>query len=439
MGSEQLPLRKQGIYNNLPSFSPDIKGLTAVVTGANGISGFATMRVLLESPERWAKVWAASRKPPPQEMMALLTPDQRSRVEHVAVDFLSKPEDIAKELKDKGVKADHVFFYSYLQPRPDPGQPPWSNAQQLVDTNTALLRNFTEALDLAKITPKRFVLQTGAKNYGVHLGPHRSPATESDPRVTLAPNFYYPQEDILYKYCEAHNIGWNIICPAWILGAVTGAAMNILLPLAIYAAVQAQKGDKLEFPGDLELWLGPSEHSSAKLTGYLTEWAALEDKCKNQKFNASDTCPLPHNRLWPELARWYGAPGTNNPDLDDAKYTVVGTKDVVPTPLGYGPGRQLRFAWTLVGWAHEPKNQQAWKEIMQKNGLKYNPFDDIEPNFEFGDAAAWGLAASLSMNKARYFGFAGHVDTLESMHTVCEEFNKLGMLPPLVGEARPLI
>lgn len=123
MGSEGLPLQNKGIFRNLPSFSPDIKGLTAIVTGANGISGFHTMRALLESPDRWKKVWAASRRPPPEQMMQLLTPDQRSRVEHVACDFLSKPEDIAKQLKEKNVTADYVFFYSYAQPKPDPGKP----------------------------------------------------------------------------------------------------------------------------------------------------------------------------------------------------------------------------------------------------------------------------------------------------------------------------
>lgn len=110
MGSASLPLQTKGIFRNLPTFSPDITGLTALVTGANGISGFHTMRVLLESPERWKKVWAASRRPPPKEMMDLLTPDQRSRVEHVACDFLTEPGEIAKQLKDKGVTADYVFF-----------------------------------------------------------------------------------------------------------------------------------------------------------------------------------------------------------------------------------------------------------------------------------------------------------------------------------------
>jgi hypothetical protein len=54
-------------------------------------------------------------------MMALLPEEHRSRVQHVASDFLSKPEDIAKVLKDAKVTADVVFFYSYAQPKPEPG------------------------------------------------------------------------------------------------------------------------------------------------------------------------------------------------------------------------------------------------------------------------------------------------------------------------------
>lgn len=64
-----------------------------------------------------------SRRPPPEEMMALLPQDQRDRVEHVACDFLSKPEEIAKQLTDKNVTGDYIFFYSYAQPKPDPGNP----------------------------------------------------------------------------------------------------------------------------------------------------------------------------------------------------------------------------------------------------------------------------------------------------------------------------
>nr|OQO18335.1 hypothetical protein B0A51_13730 [Rachicladosporium sp. CCFEE 5018] len=433
MSSSDYPLHTKGIFKSLPTFSPDLKDLTAIVTGANGISGFHTMRVLLEAPQRWKKVWAASRRPPPEEMMALLPAEQRARVEHVALDFLSSPEEIAKELKAKGVTADAVFFYSYAQPKN-------ATAEAMVDVNSALLRNFIEALPKADIEPSRILLQIGAKTYGVHLGPARTPHVESDPRIDLEPNFYYPQEDILYQYCKDHpETKWNVIVPAWIIGAVNNAAMNALHPLAVYAAVQAHKREPLHFPGDYDSWMGVNTHSSAKLTGYLSEWAALEEKCANQTFNASDDSPLPNNRLWPELARWYGAEAGSGPELDESKLTTIDPGNV-PTPLGYGPPLTPRFSFTLSQWAGKEENQAAWKEVMKKEGVTHNPFEDIEANFSFGEAVAWARVLQISMNKARYFGWTGHVDTLESLFLAYGEFQKIGMLPPMVvDKANPLI
>jgi hypothetical protein len=60
----------------------------------------------------------------------------------------------------------------------------------------------------------------------------------------------------------------------------------------------------------------------------------LEEVCRNQKFNASDTSPLPMNRFWPELGRWFGVPEIEGPELDESKLTVIDPGDV-PTPLGY--------------------------------------------------------------------------------------------------------
>lgn len=254
-------------------------------------------------------------------------------------------------------------------------------------------------------------------------------------------NFYYPQEDLLYTYCESNpSTSWNIIMPAWIIGATTNAAMNALHPLAIYAAVQAHKNEPLEYPGTLEAWLGVCEHSSAMLTGYLSEWAVLTPACANNKLNASDTSPLPNNRLWPELARWYGAPGFHGPELDESKITTIEPPADKPTPLGYGPPAKTRFNWTLSQWAGKPENHAAWKELMAKHGLNHDPFEDIEGHFVFGDAAAWGLAMALSMNKARRLGWTGFVDTRESLFKAYGELGRLGMLPPLiVDRAEPLV
>jgi hypothetical protein len=77
---------------------------------------------------------------------------------------------------------------------------------------------------------------------------------------------------------------------------------------------------------------------------------------------------------------------------------------------------------------------------MQKHNLTHNPFDDITGNFECGDFVVGALVGALSMNKARYFGWSGHVDTLESLFMAYSEMNKLGMLPPpTVSRANPLI
>lgn len=135
MSSTGLPTQARGIFHSLPTYDPSIKDKTAIVTGANGISGFHTMRALLDNPERWKKVWAISRRAPAQEMMALLPKEARARVEHVACDFLSSPDEIAAQLKDKGVTADYVFFYSYAQPKPKEGGTVWSNAEELVEIN----------------------------------------------------------------------------------------------------------------------------------------------------------------------------------------------------------------------------------------------------------------------------------------------------------------
>jgi len=49
-------VQSKGIYHGLPVFPSKHKGLTAIVTGANGISGWYMVKVLAQSPERWTKI-----------------------------------------------------------------------------------------------------------------------------------------------------------------------------------------------------------------------------------------------------------------------------------------------------------------------------------------------------------------------------------------------
>ncbi|KAJ7741600.1 hypothetical protein DFH07DRAFT_964943 [Mycena maculata] len=163
--------------------------------------GNGMLRVLAQSPSRWSKIDCLSRRPP---VNADSLPPNAT---HVPVDFISSPDAIAKTLKEHGKL--------------------WSNAEELTAQNTALLANFLSALTLANIAPRRVMLQTGAKHYGVHLGSPKVPQDETDPRVLVESNLYYPQEDLLFDWCARIGAAWNVIRPGPILGAVPDAAMNL--------------------------------------------------------------------------------------------------------------------------------------------------------------------------------------------------------------------
>src|SRR4051812_20100859 len=131
MTCKQYPLRSNGIYHNLPQFDPSLQGLTAIITGANGISGFGTLRALVDSPQRWSKIYTISRSPLPAEMASLIDPKVLSKVEFVSCDFLSGTNSIVNALKGANVNADYIFYYTYMEPKPEPGAQAWSNVDEL--------------------------------------------------------------------------------------------------------------------------------------------------------------------------------------------------------------------------------------------------------------------------------------------------------------------
>jgi hypothetical protein len=294
----------------------------------------------------------------------------------------------------------------------------------------------------------------------LHLGPVATPQEEHHPRITLEPNFYYPQEDFLWSFCKHQGISWNIVMPSYILGAVPDAAMNLVYPLGIYAAVTAHLGATLDFPADLQAWEATSVGSSSMLNAYLEEWAVLNEGVKDEKFNAVDGGPFTWGAFWPKLAGWYGVE-VGRPSLDHDAYTEVTTR-FDPPPRGYvlpllamflsfsqpdvqrqkltkhsfGPPATYRIRFTLASWAKRPEVQKAWEEVLTKHNLKGATKlqdMDIDRIFSFADGSLAGGIIDLSMNKARKQGWHGFVDTSESFREVLGEFVDLGMLPPVGG------
>jgi hypothetical protein len=275
------------------------------------------------------------------------------------------------------------------------------------------------------------MLQTGAKNYGIHLGPAENPQEETAPRVTLEPNFYYPQEDFLWDFCKKHSIDWNVCMPAGILGAVPDAAMNLVFPLGVYASVQKHLGEKLEYPTDLNSWEITRCMSSSMMNGYMEEWAVLNEGAKNEKFNTMDGTTFVWGNFWPKFASWYDV-GYERPSMDNSAYTEITTR-FDPPPRGFGPPGKYRVRYRLVDWARQEKVQKAWEELVAKHGLTSGKLQDMDIDriFGFTDGSLLGSALDLTMNKARKMGWHGFVDSNDAIKEVLGEFVDLKMIPPI--------
>ncbi|KAF2141531.1 uncharacterized protein K452DRAFT_228931 [Aplosporella prunicola CBS 121167] len=413
-------IQTKDIYHGLPIFPEDTENLTAVVTGANGISGTHMLRVLCESPKRWEKIYALSRRPPYLEL-----PPQ---VEFISMDFLKSPEEIGTQFKEKGLKCDYVFFFAYIQPKPQDDAHMWSAADELVNVNISLLRNFCEGLAIADTLPKRILLQFGTKYYGVHLGPMAVPNEESDKRIDLEPNFYYNQEDYLKTFCAKHGISWNTTRPSWIPGSAPDAAMNLCYPLAVYATVQKHLGQPLTYTSDLKAWETTTTLSSAMMNGYFSEWAVLTEDASNEGFNVCDDSAFTWGKFWPKFAGHFDMP-YEGPDVN-GKFSEAMTP-YEPPPRGFGPAAVQRSKFTLTEWAKRPEVQKAWRELVENHGLINKEFGDVDRIFGFTDMAlSMSYPILYSTTKARKLGFFGFVDSIESIFKVFDDFVGLKMIPP---------
>ena len=107
--------------------------------------------------------------------------------------------------------------------------------------------------------------------------------------------------------------------------------MSLAYPLAVYAAVTAHLGERLDFPGDIYHWQRVQLSSSAKLDAYFEEWLVLTDGIEDQRFNATDGTVWAWEMLWPRVADWYGI--DYNGPVEGAEYKEIETR-YNPPPRG---------------------------------------------------------------------------------------------------------
>lgn len=97
--NQKFQIQNDGIYQALPIYDESYHGKTAIVAGANGISGTFMVKAMSRHPEIWSRVYAVSRRPP----QMTLPENFRRNVSHYSIDLLTSPEEVGKAFRDAGI------------------------------------------------------------------------------------------------------------------------------------------------------------------------------------------------------------------------------------------------------------------------------------------------------------------------------------------------
>jgi nucleoside-diphosphate-sugar epimerase len=341
---------------------------TVLVAGASGLVGEGAV-------ERFAalgwKVIAVSRRPP----------EPVGEFRHIAADLTDEAacREAFGALKD----VTHVVYAALFE---KPGLVAGWREQDQMATNQAMLRNLMRPLmEAAKL--QHVTLLQGTKAYGVHVRPNPPlPAREKAPRDPHE-NFYWLQEDDLRGWAAERGFAWTIFRPQVIVGAAAGAAMNPLLPIAVYAALRREEGLPFSYPGGATAVM---ELVDPRLLGEAFAWAAQSQDAADETFNITNGDVFAWREVWPAMAEALG--------------------------LEQGPDETIR----LVPYIME--REPLWRRIVEREGLRDIPLERLlgeshhyadmllRPGFD-----RITLPILVSTIKLRRAGFGGCYDTEDTL------------------------
>jgi nucleoside-diphosphate-sugar epimerase len=312
----------------------------------------------------------------------------------------------------------------------------------VLTTTGAMLKNFLDALKIngADKKLKRVILTTGAKQYGVHLGPVKCPMEETDPWIdgpNRPPNFYYTQQRILHA--AANNGGWDwvVTYPNDVIGFAKGNFMNLSTSLALYAAINKELTGELEFPGAEKFYTLFDCFTYSKLHAEFNLWAAQEPKCSNQAFNVVNGDAESWVNMWPKLAARFGCrvPAEQfkreTPTSSEMKLAEVPPFEDLAAGTGLEKSVEqgvVRQRIDLVRWSQKKEVVDAWSKIVDQEGVDKDGLEKATWNF-LGFVLGREYNIVISMSKARRLGWTGYMDTWEALEETFAELEKEKVIP----------
>lgn len=251
----------------------------ALVVGATGMVG---SRLVSELADAGWRVIGMCRRPPA---------NPSPRCEYLYVDVA----DAAACCEALAAHTDltHLFYagrHAHTTTAPEP-----------IEINIAMLRNVLDAAQASAPGLAHVHAVHGGKVYGSTLGPYRTPAKESDPRV-LADTFYYGQEDLLRTRQAGQRWTWSTSRPLTVCDGDAAIVRNFPRLLGVYAAISRELGLDLHFPGKAGAWTSLYQVTDARHLARAIIFMAQTQGCANQTFNVTNGDHFRWANLWPALA-----------------------------------------------------------------------------------------------------------------------------------------
>ncbi|WP_291049702.1 SDR family oxidoreductase [Herbiconiux sp.] len=335
--------------------------MSVLVVGAHGVAGGAAAAHLSSMGRPVTTLGRRPVEPAPGDPAAIRS--------HLQADLLD-PDSLPPESLS-GITA--VVYAGYAER---------AGFAETTELNERMLAGLLHALERDGAAPERFVLIGGDKSYGEHLGPYRTPAKESDPRL-LGPILYNPQEDLVQGAAARFGWSWTVLRPDGIFGHSIGSPMNILTGIAAFATLSKEEGVPLRYPGSLAGWGALHQATDARILARAVGWALDAETARDEVFNVTNGDTFRWKHLWTDIAEFFDLP--------------VGE----PQPLD------------LAG---QMRGQSArWRRLAERDGLRITELDDF---VRWPFVQGWldtGYDMVQSTVKIRIAGFGDAIDSHESL------------------------
>ena len=367
--------RIQGIGIARSRESMPEKHRTVLVAGSHGVIGRSVALHFARQPG--TAVLGLSRR----------TNADLDGVHQIAADLLD-PQSLQSKM-DLLQDVTHIVFGAYVE-KP--------TAAERSDINVSILKNLLDVVEKASPRLQHVTFYQGGKAYGADLGPFKTPAREDDPRL-MPPNFYYDQEDLVRECQRGKKWHFTALRPEAVIGYAVGNPMNLLMVVAVYAAISKELGLPLRFPGTEKAYRALYQVTSADILAKATDWAGITPAARNEIFNITNGDYFRWKHMWPRIAKAF-------------RMDVV---EPVPIPLT----------------TYMTDKGPLWRKMVQKYDLMPVPYEKLV-SWAFGDFILHTEFDNISSTiKARLAGFADCIDTEDMFTRLFDKLRQEKIIPPL--------